>query len=246
MSWDKKLFPLPDGRIVEARMPVIVSASRRTDIPAFYADWFFDRLEKGYSLWANPFNKQESYVSYRNTSFIVFWSKNPRPLTGKLPILASKRIGCYIQYTLNDYEREGLEPNVPPLAERIETFRLLSERLGKKAVIWRFDPLLLTEDLSIDGLLQKVERKSDLERWDARHRNEREPGSVLVYVTRLSEFRNEADRSLNHFFTRCGLAWWPPTTSHPPLQCQTLPRKRPHAAACRLPAICQASGHRAS
>lgn len=88
--------------------------------------------------------------------------------------------------------------------------------------------------------------KSDLERWDARHRNEREPGSVLVYVTRLSEFRNEADRSLNHFFTRCGLAWWPPTTSHPPPECQTLPRKHPHAAACRLPAICQASERRAS
>lgn len=97
-------------------MPAIVSASRRTDIPAFYADWFFDRLEKGYSLWTNPFNKQESYVSYRNTRFIVFWSKNPRPLAGKLPVLASKRIGCYIQYTLNDYEKEGLEPNVPPLA----------------------------------------------------------------------------------------------------------------------------------
>lgn len=63
MSWGKKLFPLPDGRIVEARMPAIVSASRRTDIPAFYADWFFDRLEKGYSLWTNPFNKQEFHVS---------------------------------------------------------------------------------------------------------------------------------------------------------------------------------------
>ena len=61
-------------------------------------------------------------------------------------------------------------------------------------------PFAADRYLSIDGLLQKVERKSDLERWDARHRNEREPGSVLVYVTRLSEFRNEADRSLNHFF----------------------------------------------
>ena len=158
MSWDKKLFPLPDGRIVEARMPVIVSASRRTDIPAFYADWFFDRLEKGYSLWTNPFNKQDSYVSYRNTSFIVFWSKNPRPLTGKLPVLASKRIGCYVQYTLNDYEREGLEPNVPPLAERIETFRLLSDCLGKEAVIWRFDPLLLAPGLSPRQLLARIWR----------------------------------------------------------------------------------------
>ena len=67
------------------------------------------------------------------------------PLPVKLPVLASRRIGCCIQYTLNDYEREGLEPNVPPLAERIETFRLLSDFLGKEAVIWRFGPLLQTD-----------------------------------------------------------------------------------------------------
>ncbi len=68
-------------------------------------------------------------------------------------------------------------------------------------------PFAADRYLSIDGLLQKVERKSDLERWDARHRNEREPGSVLVYVTRLSEFRNEADRSLNHFFYQMWARW---------------------------------------
>ena len=67
------------------------------------------------------------------------------PLPVKLPVLASRRIGCCIQYTLNDYEREGLEHNVPPLAERIETFRLLSDFLGKEAVIWRFGPLLQTD-----------------------------------------------------------------------------------------------------
>lgn len=145
-----------------ASCPVIVSASRSTDIPAFYADWFFHRLKIGYSVWTNPFNKAQSYISYENTRFIVFWSKNPRPLLSYLEILEEKGIGCYIQYTLNDYEHERLETGVPPLSERIDTFKMLAARLGKKAVIWRFDPMMLTDSLSMDGLLGKVERIGDL------------------------------------------------------------------------------------
>ena len=68
-----------NGRLVKAQAPIIVSASRSTDIPAFYTDWFFKRLEIGYSAWTNPFNGVKSYVSYDKTRFIVFWSKNPRP-----------------------------------------------------------------------------------------------------------------------------------------------------------------------
>ena len=147
---------LEDGQEVAASLPVIVSASRRTDIPAFYSDWFFDRLEKGYSAWINPFNGRKSYISYRNTKFIVFWSKDPRPLLRHLDSLAARGIGCYIQFTLNDYENDGLERNAPPLAQRIGTFRALADRLGKGSVIWRFDPLLLTENISIGTLLERL------------------------------------------------------------------------------------------
>lgn len=72
-SW-KHTEIIIDGQPVKAQAPIIVSASRSTDIPAFYADWFFDRLEKGYSAWTNPFNGVKSYVSYEQTRFIVFWS----------------------------------------------------------------------------------------------------------------------------------------------------------------------------
>ena len=77
-SWKKTDRPTEDGRIVPMLAPLIVSASRSTDIPAFYADWFFHRLNIGYSAWTNPFNGVKSYISYENTRFIVFWSKNPR------------------------------------------------------------------------------------------------------------------------------------------------------------------------
>ena len=147
---------LDSGMSAEALAPIIVSASRSTDIPAFYADWFFERLKRGYSAWTNPFNGVTSYVSYSKTRFIVFWSKNPRPLLNHIEYLAEKNIGCYIQYTLNDYEREGLEKGVPPLIERIETFKMLVDKLGKGRVIWRFDPMILTDKISIDDLLDKV------------------------------------------------------------------------------------------
>lgn len=149
------------GETVEANAPIIVSASRSTDIPAFYCDWFFERLRKGYSVWTNPFNGVPSYISYQNTRFIVFWSKNPRPLLGHLDELDNRGIGCYVQFTLNDYEDEGLEKGVPPLTQRIDTFKQLVARLGKGHVIWRFDPMILTDKISMDDLLRKVTNIGD-------------------------------------------------------------------------------------
>ena len=156
-AWIKENQPRENGEVVPMQVPIIVSASRSTDVPSFYADWFFHRLKVGYSAWTNPFNGVKGYVSYNKTRFIVFWSKNPRPLLPHLDYLKERNIGCYIQYTLNDYETEGLERGVPKLSERIDTFKQLVDKLGKGRVIWRFDPLILTDDISIDTLLSKIE-----------------------------------------------------------------------------------------
>ena len=161
MAWGKKQIQLDSGQIVPAQAPEIVSASRSTDIPAFYADWFFNRLKKGYSAWTNPFNGVKSYVAYDNTRFIVFWSKNPKPLLSHLDYLKERNINCYIQYTLNDYDAERLEKGVPPVEQRIDTFKELVSKLGKGHVIWRFDPLLLTDCIDIDLLLKKIEGIGD-------------------------------------------------------------------------------------
>lgn len=157
MVWEKIKIQRDNGEVVDAQAPVIISASRSTDIPAFYADWFFDRLEKGYSAWTNPFNGVATYVSYQNTRLIVFWSKNPRPLLKYLHILREKNINSYIQFTMNDYEEEQLEKGVPPLTERIETFKKLVAELGVGRIIWRFDPLILTDKITVGDLLHKVE-----------------------------------------------------------------------------------------
>lgn len=157
MKTSKADLTLSDGSVVEAQTPLIVSASRATDIPAFYSDWLFNQLGQGYVRWRNPYNGKNTYVSFANTKFIVFWSKNPSPLLPFLPILKEKGIGCYIQYTLNDYFVERLEPNVPSVAERIDTFKQLVDELGVGAVVWRFDPLILTDRISADDLLSKIE-----------------------------------------------------------------------------------------
>ncbi len=163
MAWKKTKITIDDGTCVEAQAPMIISASRSTDIPAFYSDWFFYRLQKGYSAWTNPFNGKKNYVSYEETRFIVFWSKNPKPLLAHLDKLSehSPKINCYIQYTLNDYVEEGLEKGVPGINDRIATFKALVDKLGKGHVVWRFDPLILTDKISIDNLIDKITNIGD-------------------------------------------------------------------------------------
>lgn len=155
-TWSKVEGNLENGTLEIMSAPIIISASRSTDIPAFYIDWFIHRLKEGYSAWVNPFNGVKSYISYNKTRFIIFWSKNPKPLLPQLEYLKKRNINCYIQFTLNDYVSEGLEKNVPSVEERIETFKTLVEKLGKGSVIWRFDPLMLTNKIGPDELLNKI------------------------------------------------------------------------------------------
>lgn len=157
----KKEMILENGQTVPLQEPVVVSASRSTDIPAFYCDWFFHRLKAGYSVWTNPFNGKDMAISYAKTRFIIFWSKNPHPLIAHLDELKERGINCYVQYSLNDYENEKIEKGVPPLVERIDTFKRLVDKLGLGGVIWRFDPLMLTDDIDIDRLLRKIENIGD-------------------------------------------------------------------------------------
>ncbi len=155
-GWDKEPIALADGTSARASCPVIISASRSTDIPAFFSKWFSNSLRRGYIRWVNPFNRESEYVSFSAARVIVFWSKNPRPLIPFLAEIDERGINYYFQFTVNDYEQERLEPHVATLAQRIDTFRQLSERVGKKRVIWRFDPLILTDDLTVERLVDRV------------------------------------------------------------------------------------------
>lgn len=129
---------------------MILSVSRRTDIPAFYGEWFMNRLHEGYVLVRNPMNyHQVSKVSLdpEVIDCIVFWTKNASPLLPYIKELQA-RYPFYFQYTLNAYDRD-IEPAVPPLQSKLETFCKLSEQIGAEAVIWRYDPILLTERYTV-------------------------------------------------------------------------------------------------
>ena len=156
MQSDKITITTDSGERAEATVPVIISASRSTDIPAFYAKWFFNRLKKGYCVWYNPFNRQKMYVSFARCRVVVFWTKNPKPILPYLHELDERGIHFYFQVTLNDYVDEGFEPNVPSVEERIQTFRELSERVGHERVIWRFDPLIIAPGITPRILLSRI------------------------------------------------------------------------------------------
>lgn len=157
VSWEKTKIRLGDAEI-DAQAPVIISASRSTDIPAFYSDWLVNRIEQGYVKWTNPFNGVPLHVSFEKTRLFVFWTKNPKPMMEKLDFFDKRGYCYYFQFTLNDYDDEKLEPGVPNLESRIDTFIKLSERLGKERVIWRFDPLILTDKIGVVDLVKKVKK----------------------------------------------------------------------------------------
>ncbi len=168
-SWIKDKIVLKDGTFVDAQMPVIVSASRSTDIPAFYSNWFMERLKAGYVKWYNPFNNKPLYVGFGKMRCVVFWSKNPSPMLKYLDEMDKICPNYYFQFTLNDYDAEGIEPHVPSLEQRIKTFKSLSARIGRDRTIWRFDPLILTGRLSVTGILEKIEQLGDkIANWTSR------------------------------------------------------------------------------
>lgn len=153
---DKVVISTDFGQKIEATAPIIISASRSTDIPAFYAKWFFNRLARGYCVWYNPFNQQPMYISFERCRAIVFWTKNPKPILPYLHELDERGIHYYFQVTLNDYVREEFEPNVASIESRIGTFKELSNMIGKERVIWRFDPLIVTKEITPRELLTRI------------------------------------------------------------------------------------------
>ena len=129
---------------------MILSVSRRTDIPAFYSEWFFNRIQEGYVCVRIPMNVHQ--VSKINLSpdlidCIVFWSKNPYPMLSRLDELS--RYMYYFQFTINPYDTV-LEQYVPGKKHIIETFKRLSDKISPDRVIWRYDPIILTDEISVD------------------------------------------------------------------------------------------------
>jgi protein of hypothetical function DUF1848 len=143
-------------------LDMIVSVSRKTDIPAFYADWFFNRLEAGFVLYKNPFNANQVHrveLTPENVDAFVFWTRNPQPFISRLDLL--EPYIYYFQYTITGYPRY-LEKSTPNPYKAIETFKNLSRIIGRERVIWRYDPILLSNTLTIQEHKRLFSKIADL------------------------------------------------------------------------------------
>ncbi len=129
---------------------MILSVSRKTDIPAFYSKWFFERVEEGFCYVQNPHNaKQISKVliTPELVDGIVFWTKNPKPMLANLQKI--KHFSFYFQFSLNSYAQD-MEKNLPKKKDLVVTFQRLSDLTSPHHLIWRYDPILLNDTYSVD------------------------------------------------------------------------------------------------
>lgn len=142
---------------------MIISASRRTDIPALYPEWLVNRLLAGEVLVPNPYNRKKVsriQLSPEVVDCLVFWTKNPEPMLPYLKMIDMLDYRYYFQMTITDYE-EDVEPGLPSTEESMASFVLLSERLGKERVDFRFDPILLSDKYTISYHLEKFDMMCD-------------------------------------------------------------------------------------
>lgn len=137
---------------------MILSVSRRTDIPNYYSEWFINRIKEGFLYVRNPMNAHQ--ISKINLSpdvvdCIVFWTKNPTKMINQLDYL--KEYVYYFQFTLTGYGKD-IEPNIPnKRKELIKVFKELSQKIGKEKVIWRYDPILVNKKYTVEYHLRAFE-----------------------------------------------------------------------------------------
>ncbi|MDR0662485.1 MAG: DUF1848 domain-containing protein [Spirochaetaceae bacterium] len=139
----------------------IISVSRRTDVPAYFSDWFFNRLSEGYVEVVNPFNpRQIRHISLLpdDVEGFVFWTKDPAPMLDRLRLLDDYRY--YFLFTLNPYGND-IEANLPPKQTLINTFQTLSNAAGRDRVIWRYDPLLLSDTIDTGFHMKNFEKMTE-------------------------------------------------------------------------------------
>lgn len=143
---------------------MILSVSRRTDIPAFYAEWFMERLRQKYVLVRNPFNIHSISripLTPENVDAIVFWTKNSKPIHRYLDEIDELGYKYYFQYTITPYKKD-LEEEVQDKKEIVEIFKNLSEKIGSEKVVLRYDPVILSDNYTIDFHKKAFARLCDL------------------------------------------------------------------------------------
>ena len=138
-------------------LQMILNTGLRTDIPGFFSEWFYNRIDDGFVYVRNPYAKNQIY-SYRLDpeliDCIIFCTKNPKPMFENLEKI--DKFNQYWHITITPYEKE-IEPNVPPMNDVLESFKYLSKKLGKENVTLRYDPIFINEKYTLEKHIESFE-----------------------------------------------------------------------------------------
>lgn len=187
---------------------MILSVSRRTDIPNYYSEWFFNRLKDGFLYVRNPMNFHqisEIKISPDVVDCIVFWTKNPLPMMERLDELEA--YNYYFQFTLTGYGND-VERNLPnKRTSVIPIFQELSNKIGKEKVVWRYDPIFFSNRYnakyhlkafrSIAEALSGYTEKCVISFLDIYPKNKKNMDNLLSYDLSDSELREFAKELSN-------------------------------------------------
>ena len=136
---------------------MILNTGLRTDIPGFFSEWFYNRIDEGFVYVRNPYAKNQIYSYKLDPALIdciIFCTKNPRPMFENLEKI--DKFNQYWHITITPYEKE-IEPNVPPVDDVLESFKYLSKRLGKENVTLRYDPIFINEKYTLEKHIESFE-----------------------------------------------------------------------------------------
>ncbi len=139
---------------------MIISASRRTDIPCYYSEWFLNRLKEGCVMTPNLRNADRLgrvALSPEIVDCIIFWTKNPDPMLNRLSTIDDMGYPYYFEFTITAYGKD-MEPNVPSKDAAMETFKKLSDKIGPSRVDWRFDPIIKNQQFTTGWIAEQYER----------------------------------------------------------------------------------------
>lgn len=179
---------------------MIISASYKTDIPAFYGEWFVNRLRAGYCMMRNPMNRKEIRVSLKPTDVngIVFWTKNFRPFMKHLPDVVASQIPFIVQYTVNGYPK-SLENNVVPWERSAEAIAQLADQFGPRCVIWRYDTVIYSIETPAEFHIENFARIAEALR-----------GKVDEAVISFMQLYRKTARNMSDMAAQSGNDWWDP------------------------------------
>jgi len=193
---------------------MLISVSYKTDIPAFYGEWFMNRLDAGYCLMRNPYNGKVTRVDLTREAVdgLVFWTKNLGPFLSQLEDVRRRGFPFLVQYTINGYPR-ALEVSVLEAAKAAEHVREVSRRFGEDAVVWRYDTILLSSLTPLEFHLENFA-----------HIAESVKGYVNECVISFAQIYRKTKRNLERAAHDDDFTWREPTSAERQLLLKNLLR----------------------